>query len=41
MEMLLQFGYFVQLEPSVWFLHGLLMMVLGVWLAFNLEKPEK
>jgi hypothetical protein len=41
MEMLAQFGYFSQLDPNACSLYGLVMLTLGVWLAFNLEKPER
>jgi hypothetical protein len=41
MEMLAQFGYFGQASPWACSLYGLVMMVMSVWLALNLEKPRQ
>jgi hypothetical protein len=41
MEMLTEFGYFGNLSPTACYLYGLVMMLVSVWLALNLERPEK
>ncbi len=41
MDMLAQFGYFGQLDPWACSLYGLIMLTVSVFLALNLERPEK
>lgn len=41
MEMLTQFGYFSNISPTASYLYGLILLVVSVWTAFNVEKPEK
>ncbi len=41
MEFLAQTGYFGQVDPWACSLYGLILMVVSVWLAFNVEKPKK
>jgi hypothetical protein len=41
MEMLAQWGYFGQASACGYYLYGLVMLTVSVFLALNLKKPEK
>ncbi len=41
MENLAQLGFFSGVTPEACYLYGLVMMLVSVWLAFNLKRPEK
>jgi len=41
MEMLAQIGYFGNAGPEFCSLYGLVMLLVTVWTALNLERPNK
>jgi len=41
MDMLAQFGFYGNLSPDSCCLYGMVMLLMSVWLALNLERPEK
>jgi len=41
MEMLAQFGNLGNAGPAACSLYGLVMLLVTVWMALNLERPKK